>query len=51
MMGRGIFEGVDSIVSTSDINFAYDTNMERHQTLSSDIPKLGEMVACVGRRE
>ncbi len=42
MMSSGIFEEVEglSIVSISDINFAYNTNMERYTTLSSDIPKL-----------
>ncbi|MBC8520940.1 MAG: hypothetical protein H8D26_02970 [Methanomicrobia archaeon] len=45
MMGRGIFEEVEglSIVSISDINFAYNTNMEGYTTLSSDIPKLSEI--------
>jgi hypothetical protein len=42
MMRRGIFEGVEGlpIVNISDVNFAYNTNMEGYTTLSSDIPKL-----------
>ena len=45
MMKRGFFEEVEglSIVSISDINFAYNTNMEGYTTLSSDIPKLNEI--------
>ena len=43
--GRGIFEDVERLsrVSISDINFAYNTNMEGYTTLSFDIPKLGEI--------
>jgi hypothetical protein len=45
MRERGIFEEVEglSIVSISDINFAYNTNMEGYTTLSSDILKLAEI--------
>ena len=43
-MGRGIFEGVESLSnSISDFNFAYNVNMVGYPTLSLDIPKLGEM--------
>ena len=44
-MSKGIFEDVESlpIVGIYDINFAYDTNMEVYETLSSDIPKLSEI--------
>ena len=47
MMERGIFEEVEglSIVSISDINFAYNTNREGYTTLSSDIPKLYAIVS------
>lgn len=45
MMERGIFEEGDglSIISISDINFAYNTNMGGYTMLSSDIPKLGDI--------
>jgi len=47
MMEREIFEEVEglSIVSISDINFAYNTNVEGYTMLSSDIPKLYAIVS------
>ena len=46
-MKRQIFEDGESlpIVSISDINFAYDTNMVGYPTLMSDIPELGDIHA------
>lgn len=45
-MRRGVFEegGRLPIVSIFDINFAYDTNVVGHPTLSSDIQELGKIL-------
>lgn len=45
-MRRGVFEegGRLPMVNIFDINFAYDTNVVGHPTLSSDIPELGKIL-------